>query len=486
MSDWIAELREMLSGRLVDLDVALHHIVDQVTEQLDADRGTLYIVDHASNMLVSRAAHLPEIAEIRLRVGDGVAGWVARAGEPRLEVRGGRQSKLARHVDVLTGYSTHSVIATPLRDPDGHVLAVLELLNKREGEFDDKDLTRLTRIAERVTGALLTSSLRTQLVPGARQPLAFRFNNIVGESAAMQGVYNLVSRAATTEATVLIRGASGTGKELFARAVHDNSARSSKPFVKVDCAALPEQLIENELFGHERGAYTGADAQARGKLDAAEGGTLFLDEVAELSPTTQGKLLRLLQERAFLRVGGTRALSADVRFVCATHRDLEQAVLEEDFRQDLYYRMKVVEIYVPPLRERGHGDLDRLIDHFLVDKCLRHGRDDLELAPAARAVLHAHDWPGNVRELEHCIESAVVITPEACIAPEHLSISSSFICGAAGSHREGTFFTEIGTLRDVEDAYIRHVLEANHGNRSATARVLGIARNTLLRKLDSR
>jgi len=492
---WLAELERLLTERQVELDDVLRRVVDGVTSEVNADRGTLYLVDHARNELVSHVAHLPEIKEIRLRIGQGVAGWVARTGKVQRAGERENDPRVARHIDAQTGYHTESLLAVPVRDGDGPIVAVLQVLNKRGGDFDAADADRLMALAPQVARLLFASSLANQLIPGQRQPLHFRFNRIVGESAAMNEVYDRTARAARTDVTVLVRGESGAGKELIARAIHYNSARAEAPFVKVDCAALPEQLIENELFGHERGAYTGADRAAEGKVHAAAGGTLFLDEVGELSAAVQGKLLRLLQERAFLRVGGTRPETADVRFVCATHRPLEQRVTEGVFRQDLYYRLRVVEIVVPPLRDRGTADLDRLVDHFLFQFSRRYGRPGMRLSAEARAALHAHAWPGNVRELEHCLESVVVLAPDDLIRPEHLPIAPLPALGAAlahaiippaagGSGAEGAFVTGLRPLSEVEHAYIRHVLAACNGNRSAASRLLGIGRNTLLRKLQ--
>ncbi|MCA9571867.1 MAG: sigma-54-dependent Fis family transcriptional regulator, partial [Myxococcales bacterium] len=265
----------------------------------------------------------------------------------------------------------------------------------------------------------------------------------------------------------------------IARAVHHNSGRRSGPLVKVDCAALPEGLIENELFGHEKGAFTGADARSEGKVHAARGGTLFLDEIGELTLPVQGRLLRLLQDRTFLRVGGTKPEAADVRFVCATHVDLERKVAEGAFRQDLYYRLRVVEIELPPLRARGHGDLDRLVDHFLFELCRRHGRPAMRLTEEARQALHAWSWPGNVRELQHCLESAVILAPSASIGPESLPL------GPRASEPVGERFSvALSRLEDVERAYVRWALDQHDGNKSATATALGIGRNTLQRKLE--
>ena len=468
---WIAELRARLVDRRVDLDALLRAVVDEATRRMGADRGTLYLVDHARGELVSRVAHLPEIAEIRLRVGEGVAGHVAATGTVVNAPHTGEPKQVDR-IDAITGYRTRSLLAAPVfARGGGAVIGVVQLLNKQAGAFDAADERHLVALAAQLAELLDATSLRSQLHPASPHALAFRFNHIVGESPIMRAVYDRTDRAARTEATVLVRGESGTGKELIARAIHDNSARRDKPFVKVDCAALPESLVENELFGHVRGAYTGADRAAEGKVHAAAGGTVFLDELGELPLGVQGKLLRLFQDRDFVRVGGTQPERADVRLVCATHRALEGA---PGFRQDLYYRIRVVEIVLPPLRERGHDDLDRLVDHLLFEAARRHGRPGLTLAPAARARLHAWGWPGNVRELENRIEASAVLAAGMEIQADELELP-------ADAAREG--FVPTGTLAEVELAYIRHVLARCGGNQSEAARVLGIARNTLARRV---
>ena len=475
-------LRPVAGDSPVDLEALLAGIVDAVVRELEADRGTLYLVDHARGELVSRVAHLPELAEIRLKLGEGVAGWVARSGEA-VHVPGGQEDpRFAARIDQQTGYRTRSMLAEPVRDAGGVVVGVLQVLNKqRQDAFSGADRERLRELAAEVARVLASTSLRSQLRPEQRQPLAFRFNQIVGESSAMREVFERTARAARTEATVLVRGESGSGKEAIARAVHANSPRRDGPFVVVDCAAISAGLIESELFGHERGAYTGAHATTQGKARAADGGTLFLDEVGELPPEVQGKLLRLIQARTVTRVGGTTSEPVDVRFVSATHRDLEAQVAAGDFRQDLYYRLRVVEIALPPLRERGAADLDRLIDHFVFELTRRHRRPELRLHRAARAALQAHAWPGNVRELEHCVESAVVLARGPEILPDDLRLTAQT---SAVPEDPDVFRTRLRPLREVERDYVAHVLERCRGNKSEAARRLEIGRNTLARKLD--
>ncbi len=476
---WLSDLRARLTGRRVDLDALLRQIIDQATERMAADRGTLYLVDHARNELVSRVAKLYEIAEIRLRIGEGLAGTVARTGTAIILRDGDDDPRLARRFDETTGYRTRNMLVVPICDASGTVIAVLQLLNKAKGDFDRADQDDLLAIGEGIAELLDATSLRSQLVPELRQPLSFRFNHIVGESAVMQKIYDRTLRAAATDATVLVAGESGTGKELIARAIHDNSGRRDAPFVKVDCAALPESLIENELFGHVRGAFTGADRDSEGKVHAAHGGTLFLDEVGELPSSVQGKLLRLIQDQTFFRVGAQEASQANLRFVAATNRNLAGEVADGQFRQDLFYRLRVVEIALPPLRARGGGDLDRLIDHFVFEFARRHERPGMRLHPDARAELHGHPWPGNVRELENALESAVVMAPGDMITPDCLQLVSEVVnMGSVGFSSPDDLSLEALELR-----YLRHVIDKHDGNKSQAARVLGIGRNTLNRKL---
>ncbi|MBK9364857.1 MAG: sigma-54-dependent Fis family transcriptional regulator [Deltaproteobacteria bacterium] len=474
----------LVLDRAVDLDEVLLRLMDEVRNRMRADRCTLFLVDQAQQELVSKLGILPEVAEIRLRLGEGIAGDAARTGRSLIASRRDGEDRILRRVDALTGYETRNTLVVPVRTHGGHIVGVMQLLNKHEGEFDEADVRLAEGLAGQIGALIESTSLISSLLPDQRRPLAFRFNQIIGESVAMRRVYERTTRAAAAEVTVLVRGGSGSGKELIARAIHDNSPRRDGPFVKVDCAALPESLIENELFGHERGAFTGADAAADGKVAAAEGGTLFLDEIGELPLAVQGKLLRLLQERVYLRVGGVKPRPVNLRFVCATHRDLEQAIAARSFREDLYYRLRVVEIILPSLRERGAEDLDRLIDHFLYTFGRRHGRPTIRLSAEARQRLHLHAWPGNVRELENCVESAVVLSPAELIRPDALPLPGLLEPPPDVALDPSVFASAIGPLKDVERAYLQFVLRYCGNNRSRAAKLMGISRNTLARKLD--
>ncbi len=304
-------------------------------------------------------------------------------------------------------------------------------------------------------------------------------HNMIGESPAMREVYRLIARVAPTDATVLIGGESGTGKELAARAIHANSSRKDKPFIAINCAALTETLLESELFGHEKGAFTGAVAQKKGKLEVADGGTLFLDEIAELAPTLQAKLLRVLQERSFERVGGTRTLKVDVRLVAATNKDLESAIAGGTFRADLYYRLNVVAITMPPLRERLE-DVLPLANHFAAKSGLRCRRRVTGISPAAQKYLTSYDFPGNVRELENAIERAVVLGSTEHILPEDLPEALLEIEQAINADAvDATTYHE--AIRVAKKALIINAVRQANGNFTEAAKLLEVHPNYLHR-----
>jgi Nif-specific regulatory protein len=479
-----------LLGTAVDVDALLERIVDLLRRALDADRATLFLVDRERDELYSRAAHLPELDEIRLPIGRGIAGHVAATGEA-VEVPAARtDGRFFEEVDETTGYRTASLLAVPVfgreRDLDPatggrRVVGVVEVLNKRSApQFGPGDRALLERLAEQVGEALAV----THLDDSRERPV--RYNRIVGASPAMCAVYVVMTCAAAPDATVLVLGESGTGKEMVARAIHQNGARAAGPFIKVDCTSIPETLIEAELFGHERGAFTGADRMVKGKCELADGGTLFLDEIGDMSPALQAKLLRFVQDRELERIGGRQVIRADVRVVAASHRDLEEAVRRGTFRKDLYYRIKVVALALPPLRERGGDDIAQLARHFLRHYARRHGRPARAIDPAAMAILRGYEWPGNIRELEHCIESAVVLCRCETVMLSHLPLPQDGTAAtgwqAAPAH-EREAAPAPAPLAEVEKQHIVSTLAYCDGNRTRAATLLGIGRNTLARKL---
>ncbi len=332
----------------------------------------------------------------------------------------------------------------------------------------------------KIKRVLEVSSLREEnVIFKERLGERFDFSKMIGKSMAMQNLFETLQMVSPTDATVLILGESGVGKELVANAIHQNSSRKEGPFVKVNCAALPETLLESELFGHEKGAFTGAVARKEGRFSVAHNGTIFLDEIAELGKSTQAKILRVLQETEFEPLGSNTTLKVDVRIIAATNRELEKEMEEGNFREDLYYRLNVVPVTVPPLRERKE-DISELSNHFLAAYRAKNRKEIKGFEALAMAVLVRHDWPGNVRELENVVERAVIMCKGEVIAvgdlPEKIQ---------EGHHdAEAKFGINPGiTLSDAEKQLIHETLKITGGNRTRAAEILGITRRTLQNKI---
>jgi len=367
-------------------------------------------------------------------------------------------------VILLSGYGTIETAVEAMR------LGALDFITKPVN-IDELEL-RVSKILDQKHLALENEFLRKQLKE------RFGLDNMVGKSPRMIQVFDTLQQIAPTKSTVLITGETGTGKELVAYALHANSPRQDKVFQPVNCAALPESLLESELFGHERGAFTGAVKQKKGYFEVADGGTLFLDEIGEINLAVQVKLLRILEQRQFERVGGTNTLAVDVRVVAATNADLEQLIREKRFREDLYYRLKVVTIHLPPLRERRE-DIPLLAETFLRQFAEENKKGTMRLEPETLQILKEYDWPGNVRELRHLVEQMVVLARSPSLSPKDLP----------GKYRAepARDYIEIprGTpLKRVEKQIILQTLKEQGGNRTRTAEILGIGRRTLIRKLQ--
>jgi len=316
----------------------------------------------------------------------------------------------------------------------------------------------------------------------------YDFDNLVGQSPEILSVFKTVRQVAPSASSVLLMGESGTGKELFAQAIHENSPRRSKPFIKVACAALPETLLESELFGHEKGSFTGAMYTRSGRFEMADGGTLFLDEIGDITPTVQVKLLRFLEEREFERVGGNRTFKVDVRIVAATHRDLQKKIAEGTFREDLYYRLNVIEIHIPSLRERT-GDIPLLAHHFLTRYAQANRKDVRDFSDEVLALLLRHPWPGNVRELENAMERAVVLATEPVLQvaqfPTLRRADAAAEAGPGPGEKKGMGGVAIpgSTLADIEKEAILRTLEAVGGSTSRAAELLQISARKIQYKL---
>ena len=372
-----------------------------------------------------------------------------------------------------------SVLAVPLEVFD-RILGVIYLdASNPDARFDEDHLQLLTAIGS-IAAAALDNARRMESLEQENRRLQDEISvehNMVGDSPRMRDVYQFIARVAPRDTTVMVYGESGTGKELVARAIHRTSSRANKPCVAINCAALAENLLESELFGHEKGAFTGAIAQKKGKLEIAEGGTVFLDEIGELAPLLQAKLLRVLQEREFERVGGTRTIKLDVRLVAATNRDLDEEVKKGRFREDLFYRLNVVSLRMPALRER-RVDIPLLASYFAAKFSQRSNRPVLGVSPQARAYLANYDWPGNVRELENAIERAVVLGSSDMILPEDLP-EALLEKAEAASGASLTAFHD--ALREAKKQLILNAFEQAQGSYTEAAKLLGLHPNYLHR-----
>jgi len=413
-----------------------------------------------------------------------------RAGDRRILARG-RRSLLI--VPLMIGERLEGYMYFAKRLPASYGEADAEVAQALGAEIVIAlQHQRLAEEQQRAGAAEATARHLQVRVESLRTALGDRddFSRIIGRAPAFLDALEQARRVAATETTVLLTGESGTGKEVVARAIHHGSPRKEGPFVAVNCAALPETLIESELFGHERGAFTGADRLQRGRFELAEGGTLFLDEIGELAPVVQAKLLRVLQERQYERVGGTALLDADVRLITATNRDLEQAVAEGRFREDLYYRLAVFRVHLPPLRERG-DDVVLLGQHFVRELGARAGKGELGLSGAAREVLLTHRWRGNIRELQNAVERALIVSDGGLITAEQLGLTVTRAPVAEAPTRVGGSESGVAaaprpvveSLADLERRTIIDALARVNGNKSRAAVALGVSRTQLYTRL---
>src|SRR6202453_780460 len=464
------------SGR--GLEALEKRVLDSIFQVAPADRAAILLCEHGTDEWTSvfgwdrRAGPNQAVQVSRTIVSQVLSDGVAMLCNdlPATESFSGTASIVERRIC--------SVLAVPLEVFD-RVLGVIYLDSSNpDARFDEDHLQLLTAIGS-IAAAALDTARRMESLEQENRRLQDEISlehNMVGDSPRMRDVYQFIARVAPRDTTVLIFGESGTGKELVARAIHRTSGRANTPCVAINCAALAENLLESELFGHEKGSFTGAIAQKKGKLEVAEGGTVFLDEIGELAPVLQAKLLRVLQEREMERVGGTRTIKLDVRLITATNRELEEEVKRGRFREDLFYRLNVVSLRMPALRERRE-DIPLLASYFAAKFSQRANRPLLGVSPHARTCLTNYDWPGNVRELENAIERAVVLGSSDLILPEDLPEAVLEKAESAGASM--TAFHD--SLREAKKQLIMSAFEQAQGSYTEAARLLGLHPNYLHR-----
>jgi len=485
MRDKTAELfqdvSDTIGGDVSDPDILLSVIVLAAMRVMKARASSLLLRDERSSRLrfhVCVGEKSEQVKRLEVEQGEGIAGWVAQTGKARL-VPDVRQEPLwSPKVAHTVGFETTSLAAAPLVVGD-EVIGVLEVIDREDGgPLTEEDLERLEALSG-LAASLILQARVNQEVAGENRILKRELGApraIVGRSPAILKAVEECRKIAASHATALIAGESGVGKELFARLIHDASPRARRPLVVVNCGALPETLLERELFGHERGAFTGADAKKPGLFEAAHTGTIFLDEIGEMSPAMQVKLLRVLQEGTFTRIGGQAPLTVDVRVIAATNRDLAAMVAEGTFREDLFYRLNVVNVRVPPLRERRE-DIQMLAEEFAARFSRELGREPRGFTAGATAALAAYPWPGNVRQLENAIERAVILGEGDMITPGDLPPE------VTRPQREAIpAGVELKTAMDTfKREHIRAALSRYGGSRTRAAQALGVQRTYLSR-----
>ncbi len=481
-NQWLEAVLEVAAQwrESLDMNRLLEQMAMAATRLLAAERASIFLWDKPRRQLVARPALGVEGGELRIPDDGGVVGRVVQSGEG-LRVDPDDPEMIDRSVDQQLRFHTRTLACVPLRDARQRVMGAFEVINKQglDGRFTDEDMVSLAELAAHAALAIDNSREYEQLLKARDQMAEVAANSVrlIGESAEIVALRATIARVAETDLSVLVLGENGTGKEVVSQLVHYSSSRRRQPLVALNCAALPETLLESELFGHEAGAFTDARERRIGKFEQADGGTLFLDEIGEMSPNAQAKLLRALEEKVIVRVGGTEPVGADVRVIAATNRDLSQLVQENQFRQDLFFRLTVVTLELPPLRDRGN-DILELAKFFLDQFCQRANRSTPTITAAARKRLLAHSWPGNVRELRNVMERIAYLSNEETIDVADLSFS---LQSAPEFSIVDLPLTE--ATRQFQVQYIEDQIRRCNGNMTVVAEKLGIHRSNLYRKM---
>ena len=462
----------------------LERMAEDATRLLGCDRASIFIWDREHKQLIACPALGVEGGKLWLPDNKGIVGEVLQTREVTRVDDAYADPRFDQSVDKSSGYTTRNLLCAPLYDADGKCIGVFELINKNDGVFTPEDEQGLAEFGVQAAIAIQNSREREQLVRSNRQ-LTEQVTGgvaIIGESPAIDAMRGTIERLAATDLPVLILGESGTGKEVAAQALHYQGPRADNPFIAVNCAALTETLLESELFGHEKGAFTDAHATHVGKFELAEGGTLFLDEIGDMSVGGQAKLLRVLEQKLITRVGGSQTIPINVRVVAATNADLADMVARKEFRQDLYYRLSVVTVDIPPLRERPE-DLVPLAEFFLGRFCGQANRKPLPLSAEARRRLQAHAWPGNVRELRNLMERVAFLCPHERVEADDIAFILSPQRDAFDDIGDDIGLTE--ATHRFQTEYIKRAVKRVRGNMTDAAKVLRLHRSNLYRKMRS-
>ncbi len=469
--------------RLDDDAALLHRIAGTATELLNCERASIFLWDRRRKKLIGRPALGVEGDSLEVDDSAGVVGEVLRSGEAKIWNGGSDdESRVNRKVDRSLEFETRSLVAVPMSGQRDELIGVFEAINHRGDGFDDSDAEVLADLAAHAAVAIQAQRTRKHLTETRDRLVedAAATTHLIGQDPKIEAVRQTAVKVAKTDLTVLVLGKNGTGKEVLARHIHFESQRRNGPFIAVNCAALVESLLESELFGHEKGAFTDAHATRVGKFELANGGTLFLDEVGDMSPGGQAKLLRVLEEKVVVRVGGSQPIPVDVRVIAATNQPLDELIGQRRFREDLFFRLNVVNLSLPPLVERG-DDVLVLADHFLKQFAYQIGRQVPLLLPSARQALKSHSWPGNIRELRNTIERVCYLCNEDQIGADDLMLTAS---GASPPPSRSEFSGTLGdATRDFQVEYIQQAIDACRGNMTDAAANLGLHRSNLYRKM---
>ncbi len=467
-----------------DLTELLNNMAQAASRVLNGDRASIFLWDKPANQLVGHPALGVEGEPLRIRDDQGIAGQVLRNGQPERWDMSGDPAAINVKVGQKLGYVTRSLVAVPLLDRRSKPLGVFEVLNHRSGKFSADDEQFLTELARHASSAVENTQhiaslvkSRDRLVKSVSESL-----QLIGSCPQIKALRDTVARVAPTELAVLILGENGTGKEVIARSLHLQSSRRDQAFVAVNCAAIAETLLESELFGHEKGAFTDAISERAGKFELASSGTLLLDEIGEMSLGGQAKLLRVLEDKVVVRVGGSKPIQTDVRVIAATNQDLVKLVREKRFREDLYFRLNVVTLQLPPMRERGE-DVIVLAEFFLDQFGHQIGRPPPKLSDAARRRLLSHSWPGNVRELRNLMERIAYLTSGAIVEESDLAFVLSPVASGDVLNIPSNLSLADATNMFQRQYISRHV-ETGTGNLAQAAKQLGMHRSNLYRKMQ--